>query len=89
MEVYQRISKTVCLAVTFPFIFLIRFYQIAISPFLIVRHCRFYPSCSQYALDAIKLHALPIGLWLTTKRLLKCHPACQGGYDPVPKKEKV
>lgn len=88
MAVYQRISKTIRLAFAIPFIFLIRFYQVAISPFLGTR-CRFYPTCSQYALEAIKLHGLLIGLWLMTKRLLKCHPACQGGHDPVPKKEKV
>lgn len=88
MALYQRISRKIRVIVAFPFIVLIRFYQIAISPYLGPR-CRFYPTCSQYALEAIKLHGLVFGLWLMTKRLLKCHPACKGGYDPVPTKEKV
>ena len=53
-------------------IFLIRFYQICISPLLAPR-CRFYPTCSQYALEAVKKYGL-----------LKCHPFHKGGYDPVP-----
>lgn len=85
---YQRISHKICLIISLTFIFLIQFYQIAISPYT-GTHCRFQPTCSEYALGAIKLHGLVFGLWLMTKRLLKCHPACKGGYDPVPKKEKV
>ncbi|WP_116964444.1 membrane protein insertion efficiency factor YidD [Fastidiosibacter lacustris] len=88
MVFYQQFSRTIRTIIALPFIVLIRSYQIFISPLLGMR-CRFYPSCSQYALEAIKLHGLLIGLWLITKRLIKCHPACQGGYDPVPKKEKV
>ncbi|MFZ9035823.1 MAG: membrane protein insertion efficiency factor YidD [Francisellaceae bacterium] len=85
MGLYQSVFEKIRLICLFPFIFLIRSYQILISPFLGTR-CRFYPSCSQYALEAIKLHGLRIGLWLMVKRLVKCHPGCQGGYDPVPKK---
>lgn len=88
MALYQRISRKIRLIIALPFIVLIRFYQIAISPYLGPR-CRFYPTCSQYALEAIKWHGLVFGLWLMTKRLLKCHPACKGGYDPVPTKEQV
>ncbi|WP_208123290.1 membrane protein insertion efficiency factor YidD [Facilibium subflavum] len=69
-------------------IFPIRLYQIFISPML-GRRCRFYPSCSQYGLEAIKLHGIWIGLWLLAKRLVKCHPGCKGGFDPVPEKKKV
>lgn len=64
---------------------LIRFYQIFISPLLGDR-CRFYPSCSHYALDAITLHGAMLGTYLTIKRLLKCHPFHEGGLDPVPEK---
>jgi len=63
-------------------IFPIRIYQRVISPFLPQR-CRFYPTCSQYAVEAIEKHGLR-GLWLAIKRILKCHPLHPGGYDPVP-----
>lgn len=62
---------------------LIRFYQYFISPF-IQSSCRFYPSCSQYALQAIAQHGTFKGLWLTCCRLLRCHPWANSGYDPVP-----
>ena len=66
----------------------IRFYQIAISP-LKPPSCRFYPTCSHYGLEAIKLHGALKGSWLTLIRILKCHPFHPGGFDPVPdKKEK-
>jgi hypothetical protein len=66
-----------------PFILAIKFYQIAVSPLLGSR-CRFHPSCSQYALEAIQQHALPYAAWLTFKRLIRCQPLCQGGIDVVP-----
>jgi putative membrane protein insertion efficiency factor len=62
---------------------LIRAYQLAISPLLGPR-CRFYPSCSQYALDALAGHGFWHGSWLSLRRLARCHPLCAGGYDPVP-----
>jgi putative membrane protein insertion efficiency factor len=62
---------------------LIRGYQIVISPMLGPR-CRFYPSCSHYAIEAIERHGSLRGLWLTTKRILRCHPWHEGGFDPVP-----
>ena len=65
------------------FIGLIRIYKKFISP-LFPRCCRFTPSCSTYAIEAIEMHGVIIGLWLTFKRLLRCHPFCRGGYDPVP-----
>lgn len=65
---------------------LIYSYRFLISPFLGVR-CRFYPSCSQYAIEAIKAHGIFTGFWLVSKRLLKCHPGSTGGYDPIPKKQ--
>lgn len=68
---------------------LIRFYQIAISP-LKPPSCRFYPTCSHYGLEAIKIHGAIKGSWLTLIRILKCHPFHPGGLDPVPeKKEKI
>ncbi|MDP9139727.1 MAG: membrane protein insertion efficiency factor YidD [Pseudomonadota bacterium] len=62
---------------------LIRVYQIAISPILGPR-CRFYPSCSQYAIEAIRLHGGLRGGWLAARRIVRCHPLNPGGYDPVP-----
>jgi len=61
----------------------ILFYKKAISPhFLPV--CRFYPSCSTYALESIKKHGAMKGVFLAMRRILKCHPLHKGGYDPVP-----
>lgn len=70
----------------------VRFYQLAISP-LIGPRCRFQPTCSNYAIEALKNHGVVKGGWLTLKRILKCHPLHEGGADPVPpninnKKEK-
>ena len=62
---------------------LIRGYQVAISPWL-GRNCRFYPSCSQYTLEAIERHGALKGLWLGLRRVLRCHPFHPGGHDPVP-----
>ncbi|WP_373288404.1 membrane protein insertion efficiency factor YidD [Legionella impletisoli] len=60
----------------------IRLYQYIISP-LIKPCCRYYPSCSQYALEAIDHHGACKGLLMTVRRLLRCHPWSPGGYDPV------
>jgi uncharacterized protein len=62
---------------------LIRLYQLVISPWLGPR-CRFYPSCSHYALEALDGHGALRGSWLALKRLARCHPFNPGGYDPVP-----
>ena len=62
---------------------LIRGYQLAISP-LFGPRCRFYPSCSHYAIQAIDAHGALHGTWLTIKRISRCHPFNAGGFDPVP-----
>lgn len=67
------------------FLFSIRTYQMLISP-LLGHCCRFHPTCSSYALDAIKQHGVLRGLLLSLKRILRCHPWCQGGVDLVPEK---
>ncbi len=61
----------------------IKFYQYLISP-LIGQTCRFYPSCSEYAFEAVKKHGSLKGSFLALKRILKCHPFHPGGFDPVP-----
>jgi putative membrane protein insertion efficiency factor len=66
-----------------PLLLLIRAYQLGISPFLGQR-CRFYPSCSSYAAEAITVHGALKGSLLATRRLCKCHPWHPGGCDPVP-----
>jgi putative membrane protein insertion efficiency factor len=67
----------------FPFVGLIRIYQWTISP-LIGPKCRFTPTCSQYGLEALKKHGLFKGLWLTIRRISRCHPWGGSGHDPVP-----
>ncbi|MEN6437710.1 MAG: membrane protein insertion efficiency factor YidD [Syntrophobacter sp.] len=67
------------------FLGLIRIYQYFISP-LMPTACRFYPSCSAYAHEAIRLHGILKGLYLGLRRILRCHPFHPGGYDPVPRR---
>lgn len=62
---------------------LIAVYRYAISP-LLGRNCRFMPSCSEYASEAIHRHGIVRGGWLALRRVLRCHPWNPGGYDPVP-----
>jgi putative membrane protein insertion efficiency factor len=69
--------------VTYPFILLIKIYQLGISP-LLGSNCRFTPTCSQYALEALKHYGLFKGIFLAAKRVSKCHPSGGSGYDPVP-----
>nr|WP_245929264.1 membrane protein insertion efficiency factor YidD [Agarilytica rhodophyticola] len=65
----------------------IKFYQYLISPLLGPR-CRFEPSCSNYAEQAIRTHGIIRGIGYALKRLIKCHPWHPGGFDPVPTKER-
>ena len=68
-------------------ILLIRTYQLLLSP-LLGNHCRFYPSCSQYAVEAIERHGPWRGSRLAVRRPLRCHPWHPGGIDPVPEPDK-
>lgn len=65
-----------------PLIALVKVYQFTLSPVL-GRQCRFAPTCSWYALDALRKYGGVRGGWMTVKRLSRCHPFSKGGYDPV------
>ena len=79
-------QKKTSLAVSFLTVFVL-FYRKFISP-LKPACCRFTPTCSAYALEALRVHGALYGSWLTLKRLLRCHPFGGSGYDPVPPKQK-
>ena len=77
-------AKGVSNVVTRLFMGAVRLYQITLSPFL-GGQCRFHPTCSNYALQALESHGPGKGAWLALKRLLKCHPYHPGGFDPPPR----
>jgi putative membrane protein insertion efficiency factor len=81
--VLGRLAQLVAWALRSFLVALIRLYQLAISPFLGPR-CRFVPSCSNYALEALRTHGPVSGLMLGVRRILRCHPWNAGGFDPVP-----
>lgn len=75
--------KTVKNILILPFVAFIRMYQLIISPWL-GPQCRYTPTCSQYGLEALKKYGPVKGLWLTIKRIARCHPWGGHGHDPVP-----
>lgn len=83
LQVMSDFRNTLKQILIFPAVLLIKFYQICISPFT-PPSCRFTPTCSQYALEAFRKHGPFKGLYLTVRRLLRCHPWGGSGYDPVP-----
>ena len=70
-----------------PLIWLVRFYRLAISPWLGM-NCRYQPTCSNYAIEALQVHGVLKGSWLAAKRIGSCHPWGGSGYDPVPGTEE-
>jgi hypothetical protein len=83
----RRVLGAVLAAVDWVLIGLIRVYQYAISPMLGQR-CRYYPSCSNYAIGAIREHGPLKGVGLASWRILRCNPFSNGGYDPVPPRRR-
>lgn len=79
----RRAAALLELLVLQALLFPIRLYRRLLSP-LLPPACRFHPSCSQYALDALTTHGPVRGAWLAARRLLRCHPFHPGGLDPVP-----
>ncbi len=79
----KQIYKAIIKLVTFPFIIVIKIYQILISPFF-PSSCRFAPTCSQYSFEALRKYGLFKGGWLGIKRISKCHPWGGSGHDPLP-----
>ena len=79
---FRKIVDKISNVLTVIVLFILFVYRYFISPVLGC-NCRFYPTCSQYAIDAIKTHGLLLGCWLALKRISKCHPWHKGGYDPV------
>jgi putative membrane protein insertion efficiency factor len=75
--------KEILKILSYPFILLIRLYQYLISPIL-GPQCRFTPTCSQYALEALRKYGLIKGSWLSIKRIVRCRPGGGSGFDPVP-----
>ena len=83
----QKIFKNIRKIFIWIFILPIKFYQYTISPIL-PNSCRHVPTCSHYAIEAVKIHGILKGGWLSLRRILKCHPWGTSGYDPVPPKKE-
>lgn len=81
------IYQTIRYGITQSLLLLLRIYRYFISPYL-GHHCRFYPSCSEYAQQALTEYTLLQALGFTLRRILRCHPFHPGGYDPLPKPVK-
>jgi putative membrane protein insertion efficiency factor len=79
----SSLAGRVRFAFALPFLALLWLYRKFVSPAL-PPACRYYPSCSQYAEEAVRLHGPLRGSWLAARRLLRCHPWAPGGFDPVP-----
>jgi uncharacterized protein len=79
----MKLLKQILIA---PFVLLIKFYQLFISPFTPAT-CRYQPTCSHYAKEALEKHGLLKGGWLAVRRIFSCHPFGGSGYDPVPEKD--
>jgi len=84
----ERFVNTLTRGLAYLFFVLIRIYQLIISPYL-GKHCRFEPSCSTYALQAIQHYGPIRGMWFSMLRLLRCQPWAKAGHDPIPFKKEI
>lgn len=82
-ETARTVYKTILKLLAFPFILIIKMYQLLLSPIL-PANCRYQPTCSHYAVEALKKYGIFKGGWLGIKRISRCHPWGSSGYDPVP-----
>jgi putative membrane protein insertion efficiency factor len=82
MKLYRVLRNILIQIIILP----IRFYQLAISP-LMPASCRHLPTCSQYAIEALRVHGIFKGSWLAFRRIIRCHPWGTHGFDPVPPKK--
>ena len=82
----KRIGEILIKVIGFVILIPVYIYKYAISP-LTPASCRHYPTCSEYAVQAVKIHGPIKGFWMATKRISKCHPWGTHGYDPVPPKK--
>jgi putative membrane protein insertion efficiency factor len=84
---FTTLQRTISKLITWPLILLVRVYQLVVSPFL-GQNCRFHPTCSSYTITALQRYGCVKGLWLSARRIVKCHPLHPGGVDPVPEKQQ-
>ncbi|MFN0132643.1 MAG: membrane protein insertion efficiency factor YidD [Phycisphaerales bacterium] len=83
----RSVARSWSVLLSLPFVLAIRVYQAALSP-LMGGHCRFMPTCSEYAIGAYREHGPMRGTWLTLRRLARCHPWGGHGFDPVPERRE-
>lgn len=80
---WRKLQRGFKVVLIFPFILLIKFYRLFISPFT-TPSCRYTPTCSQYAIEALRKHGVFKGGWLAFRRIISCYPWGGSGHDPVP-----
>lgn len=83
LHVFRQGLAALCVGLNAVLMGVVKAYRLLLSPWL-GSACRFTPTCSQYALQALERHGPAAGSYLTARRLLRCHPGCPGGHDPVP-----